>query len=293
MGIHERGAPQMLPRCTTWTEQEECRRMWWAVIILDRFINIGHRSKPFATSDPSLDTHLPTDDNAWDRGQMHVAAPIALSASQTVRAAPFARTCQAGHLLGKIIRHINDKHLPLDYKFNEALQLHRTMRALAGLLPAEAEEDDPAQRPTLCTSMAICYSALLTLYDQYSCSEGKRHIENAPETQLVMQKESIDGLGEVAALVVTLARRVRSFIERAGLGRLSPFVIDSLYQSAANYAWYVRESSDQDCQARLTELKEVLNMCERRWKVAGAYLSSLYDFWDKVDDYFRLDPAQF
>lgn len=232
MGLHEKGAPQMLPRPNTWTEQEERRRVWWAVIILDRFINIGHRSKPFATLDPSLDIHLPTDDNAWDRGQMLVAAPLALSASQTIRAAPFARICQASHLLGKVVRHINDKNLPVDWKFDEALQLHRTTRALAGVLPAEVEEDDAAQRPTLCTSMSICYSALLTLYDFYSCTE--KAVKDGPETQLVMQKESIDGISEVSMEVANLARQLRTYVEQFGAAKVSPLIIDSLYQAAAN-----------------------------------------------------------
>lgn len=279
MGLHDRNAPQMLQRCTTWTEQEERRRVWWGVIILDRFVSIGHRGKPFASADPSLDIHLPTDDSHWDRGQMLVAAPLALSASPTTRAAPFARTCQASHLLGKVIRHLNDKNLPLDYKFDEALQLNRTIRALAGLLPNEAEEDDPNVRPTLCTSMAICYSALLILFDNYSCTE--RSVPNGPETQLVLQKECIEGLAEISGTALNLARRIRSFIDRAGLARLSPLTIDCIYQAAANYAWYVRESSDATCGERLAELKELLSLCDRRWRVAGQYLLSVYDFWER------------
>ncbi|EME46578.1 hypothetical protein DOTSEDRAFT_70550 [Dothistroma septosporum NZE10] len=270
LGLHERCAPQMLPRPNTWTEQEERRRVWWSTIILDRFVNIGHRRKPFASSDPSLDTMLPTDDSSWDRGQMLAAAPLALSASQTIRAAPFARTCQASHLLGKVVRHLNDKNLPTDYRYTEALQLHRTLQALSSVLPGEAAEDDPSQRPTLCTSMAICYSALLMLYDAYSCTE--KIVESGPEEQLVMQKVSIDGLSEVSTQVVHLARRVRDFIEKAGPERVSPLVIDSLYQAAANYAWYVRESSSPECQERLQEIKEVLIILDRRWKVAGEYL---------------------
>ncbi|KAK4541915.1 hypothetical protein LTR36_007279 [Oleoguttula mirabilis] len=280
MGLHNRKAPQMLQRCTTWTEQEERRRVWWGVVIMDRFVSIGHRGKPFASADPSLDVHLPTDDSYWDRGQMLVAAPLALSASPTTRAAPFARTCQSSHLLGKVIRHLNDTNLPLDYKFEEALQLNRTIRALAGLLPKEAEEDDPTLRPTLCTSMAICYSALLILHDHYSCTE--RSVPNGPEAQLVLQKECIDGLAEISATAMNLARRIRGFIDRAGLGRVSPFTIDCIYQAAANYAWYVRESSDPACGERLAELKEVLSLCDRRWRVAGQYLFSVYDSEGRV-----------
>ncbi|KAK0960509.1 hypothetical protein LTS01_020868 [Friedmanniomyces endolithicus] len=242
---------------------EERRRVWWAVILLDRFVNIGHRGKPFASADPSLDTHLPTDDTAWDKGLMSVAAPLALSASQTICAAPFARTCQAAHLLGKVVRHINDTGLPPQFRFEEALQLNRTYRALAAALPDEAETDDPAAHPpALCTSMAICYSALLTLYDTYSCTE--RANPNGPEAQLVMQKEAIAGLSDISAAAciwrdgsgVMLRRRARGPVGLA----------------AANYAWYLRESSDPQCGERMGELKEVLKLCEGRWRVAGEYL---------------------
>lgn len=234
-GLHDRKAPQMLPRCTTWTEQEERRRLWWGVVILDRFINIGHRGKPFASADPSLETHLPTDDAAWDRGQMLVAAPLSLSASQTIRVSPYARTCQSAHLLGKILHHMDDKGLSLDFRFADALQLHRTMRALADVLPdeaLEAPEDDLGFRPSLCTSMAITYSGLLTLYDSYSCT-SKAPV-SGDEQQLVIQKESIEGLSEISGRAVQLSRRVRDVVENGQLDRLSPMVIDCVYQAAAN-----------------------------------------------------------
>ncbi|KAK3710452.1 hypothetical protein LTR37_010295 [Vermiconidia calcicola] len=283
-GLHDRQAPQMLPRCNTWTEQEERRRVWWGVIVLDRFSHIGHRGKPFASPDPSLETHLPTDDASWDRGQMLVAAPLSLSASQTIRVSPFARTCQAAHLLGKVLRHMDDKHLPIDYRFGEALQLHRTMRALADVLPDEALHDDPSLQPSLCTSMAIVYSGLLTLYDGYSCTEHSVQAgQEGGEPQLVMQKESIDGLGEISGRCVTLARKVKTAVDNGEIGRLSPMVVDAIYQAAANYAWYVRESSDHACSERLFELKELLILLDRRWKVAGQYLFIIDDFWSRKD----------
>jgi len=37
-------------------------------------------------------------------------------------------------------------------------------------------------------------------------------------------------------------------------------------------AWYVRETSDPTCGERLLELKELLVLLDRRWKVAGEYL---------------------
>ncbi|KAM0719810.1 hypothetical protein Q7P37_003945 [Cladosporium fusiforme] len=271
MGIHERGVPQMLIRPQTWTEQEERRRVWWGVIVLDRFVNLGHRGKPFASAEPSIEAHLPTDDTSWDRGQMLVAAPLSLGASQTTRASPFARVCQAAHLLGKVIGHVNDTKLPVEYRFEQALQLSKTVKALAEAMLTEAREEDALVENRLpCSAVAIAFSALLTLYDQYGCTE--RYIENGPETQLIMQQESIDGLREVTELALQMARRVRRYIGSENrLGEISPLTLDALYQATANYAWYVRESSDANSGERLAELKEVLTVVNERWRAAGNY----------------------
>ncbi|KUL82557.1 hypothetical protein ZTR_09179 [Talaromyces verruculosus] len=69
----------------TLVEAEERRRVWWAIVILDRFVingilyvlmanghyrfvNIGCPGRPFATADPELSDLLPADDEEWDRG---------------------------------------------------------------------------------------------------------------------------------------------------------------------------------------------------------------------------------
>lgn len=50
--------------------------------------------------------------------------------------------------------------------------------------------------------------------------------------------------------------------------------------SLSTDAWYVRESSSPECAERLAELKEILLLLDRRWKVAGQYLFHLNQFWE-------------
>ncbi|KAK6431123.1 hypothetical protein LTR95_012718 [Oleoguttula sp. CCFEE 5521] len=273
MGLHTRDAPEMLARSATWTEQEERRRVWWAIVIVDRFVNIGHSGKPFATAEPDVNTHVPGNDAGWDKGQMFVAAPLALSASLTTVASPFARTCQAGHLLGKVLKHLGDKSISLDYRFDEALQLSRTLSALEDALRNEASKEDLAQyeQPPLCTALSITYSAMLTLFDAYSCTE--RAVPGAPETQLKMQQQSIEGMFRVSDLAMQLARKLRDHLTSTDVAVCSPLVVDSLYQTAATYAWYMRESSDASTASLLAEVKEILRLVNRRWRVAGEYLN--------------------
>ena len=76
----------------TWIEIEERRRVWWAILLLDRlvhnffgqqwslarvkwshhvadcsrYVNLGNPGRQLATEDPTFDTYLPVDDDAWD-----------------------------------------------------------------------------------------------------------------------------------------------------------------------------------------------------------------------------------
>ena len=55
------------------------------------------------------------------------------------------------------------------------------------------------------------------------------------------------------------------------------------YANDRTDAWYVRESSDPACTDRLLELKELLNILDRRWKIAGQYLLIIDEFWNRAD----------
>jgi hypothetical protein len=62
------------------------------------------------------------------------------------------------------------------------------------------------------------------------------------------------------------------------------------YTDTDSDAWYVRESSDPACTDRLLELKELLNILDRRWKVAGQYLLIIDEFWNRAD--LRPNPEE-
>ena len=128
---------------------------------------MGH---PLATEDPQRTDVLPVDDSLWDRGEMTTSEPIYVSSPTSVRASPFARTCQATHLLGRLIRHLNDPNVEPVFRFSEAGQLHRTFAALASLLPDEFQ----ASPDQLSSAIALVYGGMLHLYDPYCCTHSNR-----------------------------------------------------------------------------------------------------------------------
>lgn len=47
---------------------EERRRLWWAVLILDRYVHVGFRFRPLCTPKIPPDEILPARDEPWDIG---------------------------------------------------------------------------------------------------------------------------------------------------------------------------------------------------------------------------------
>ncbi|ROV99367.1 hypothetical protein VSDG_03995 [Cytospora chrysosperma] len=98
----------VLGPCTTWTEAEERRRVWWAAHVLDRAVSLGTK-RPFAGGpDPPPDTDfLPVDDRAWDEGHMarSLQRPVGTPVGERGAFGPFARLAQASVLTSRAMAH--------------------------------------------------------------------------------------------------------------------------------------------------------------------------------------------
>ncbi|TQW01319.1 fungal specific transcription factor [Cordyceps javanica] len=113
-----------------WVEVEECCRVWWSIVILDRFLNICDPQRHPAAADPGENTFLPVDDAAWDSGTSQAADAVTLGRSSASHLARYGRFAQAAHLLAQV-----NTRAPETYE--EATQLRRTIMALVNLAEAE------------------------------------------------------------------------------------------------------------------------------------------------------------
>ena len=270
LGLNDRKhAPQVFrKRIGAWAEVEETKRTWWVVMLLDRYVNMGTYGHPLATDDPARNDMLPADDALWDAGEMTTSEPIYVSSPTNVRAGPFARTCQATHLLGRQIRLVNDRLLDAPLRFTEAIQLYRTLQAFANLIPSDVQRS-PEQ---FGTSMALCYSALLHLCDPFACTESNRGEHTVEETE--MQSIAIAGMRGAAHDVLQFSATFRMAITQNPTS-ISPLVADCIYSAAATYAWLVHESGTKETADAYHSLRNVLEIMNGRWAVAGQYLTVL------------------
>ncbi|KAI9705855.1 MAG: hypothetical protein M1836_005261 [Candelina mexicana] len=271
LGIHnKKNALFMIGRVSSWTESEERRRVWWAVIF---YVNLGNHGHPLATDDPNRDDYLPVGDALWDQGEMQANSPLYVSTSTSNPAAPYARTCQAANLMGHVIRHVNDRTLDLTFRFQEAAQLDRTVRAFSAILPQDIPFDSTFPDANLmCTPMALAYSSLLSIYDLYSCTDhNMEHAGVAGDNP--MQEIAINGLKTYGQEVLRFAGVLRNMFQANGTDAASPLVCDCLYQAAATMAWLMRETNSVEYGQAMTGIKNTLRVLAGRWRAAGEFSS--------------------
>ncbi|KAI9764835.1 MAG: hypothetical protein M1840_007981 [Geoglossum simile] len=295
LGIHGKDTPQMLHKVGTWTELEERRRVWWAVVILERYVNLGSKGHPLATEDPSRDTYLPANDTMWDGSvgffstsghpgthkhpqEIITNEPLLVSSSTNIQVGCFARLAQASHLLGRVLRHTNDLPADIPFRLEEARQLDRTIRALYKLLPGEGPEDSIS----ISNPLAICFSAIMTLYSPYTCQAPGQS-----PSELTYSAETLTSLKSLSSEVARLAHDILTSLSPNHANRnpsspttynieqTSPLILDCMYQAAANYAWLVRETGEREYVDSFQVLKGLFGVVAGRWRAAGEYLKIL------------------
>ncbi|KAG9233058.1 putative fungal-specific transcription factor [Amylocarpus encephaloides] len=143
----------------SWVEVEERRRVWWAILLLDRFINLGNPKIHLITENPTFDTYLPVDDGAWDDCTTTPEDAVHISAGFTLKMGIFSRAAQATYLLSQALKSVSSRSNDQDSatQIGETEQLRRTLLSLVHLADTEAT----VRRLEFCTPSAICFRAIL------------------------------------------------------------------------------------------------------------------------------------
>ena len=227
MGLHnKRHATQLPPRPDTWIETEERRRLWWASLMYDRVVTICFRFRPLAIPSIAPDEILPGSDSEWDRGEICVNSLLVMSIESQAQVSPFARTCQAAHLLGRVCQHVNEHADPgdVDFHYQEAHGIQRAGEALLTMLQQESTDS----QYKLLTARALCCSALLSIYDTHCCIEiDPIEIPGRNKgMRLELQQLGLDGYKRMSAIISDLANEIRrTMVDHA----VSPLVLHCLY----------------------------------------------------------------
>ncbi|PGH11969.1 hypothetical protein AJ79_04556 [Helicocarpus griseus UAMH5409] len=254
MGLHDRqNAPQAIRAIGTWGAHEELKRV---------YVNIGSKGRPLSCGEFVNGETLPSEDSLWDAGEVTTSQPIFVTSPTKVKVGPFARACQASYLMGKVIEHKNDRELVAPFRHTNALQLHRTISALSSLLAGEFEMT-PGR---LSTAMALCFSAILDLYEPYCCdltNEGQNTVEGTE-----MQAVAIDRVKAISQEIVQFGQCLSRTLAY-DVSTVSPLACDCLYQGLATLMWFEKETGDAQWSHSAAQMAGLLQKINERWGIAG------------------------
>ncbi|KAM0449469.1 hypothetical protein ACHAO4_007487 [Trichoderma viride] len=254
-----------------WMEIEEMRRVWWGILILDRFLNLGNPSRCLTTKDPAYDDYLPVDDRTFLDATAKPQDNIKISAAFTLRMGPFARLAQATYLVNQALnllspRPTQDEEVDSFDVGKESAQLRRTIEALVYLTKTEFDFRDLVT----CCQAAVSYSAILLLQEYHWRRMCIGSTEEAYIHMFVESRRTLEKLTNMAICMRKDAEEGRTLDEEFPV-----FLAQIIYQAALATIEMGQGNPNEQLRERLETFKWLLQHIQPKWRVAGIYLSIL------------------
>ncbi|KAJ4153896.1 hypothetical protein LMH87_010362 [Akanthomyces muscarius] len=257
LGVDSSVGGHLDPKIETF-DLEECRRVWWAILVMDRFMNLSNPKRQLVTPDPDTSNYIPVDDKNWDNGTTGAEDACTLGSANGLEIGRFARLAQAAHLLSLVIKDVAEGS-------NDSSQLRRTIFALVHVSRIEAR----LRRLELCTQMATCFSGILLLDHPTSFQQvASPHYSSHADATLSTESSS------VVEATIQMAERMKGAYDSIK-DIMAPFVLHVNYKAASIYLQRAIEEPDSEAAAYVAALKKSLQLFSQRWLVADAYLSLL------------------
>ncbi|PKK54194.1 hypothetical protein CI102_1024 [Trichoderma harzianum] len=252
-------------------EIEEYRRVWWAVLMLDRLLNIGDPGRPLATEDPTFDSFLPINDRDFNDGIFRPEDAITISAGFNQKTSLFGGLAQATYLLGQTIKSISS--FPSSYGGSQAVrfeehtaQLRRTLHAYVQMV----EKWTAVRKLQYCPASAICYIALFLLQDHHWKQVGAATAQEIRSTIFYETKSACEAIcimakdPDVGCVDPPISRVA---------GELSTLFRQMIYQTTAQFIMVGFGDPDADTKDKIETLTGILHIMQPRWHLSSKPLS--------------------
>ncbi|GAD92987.1 hypothetical protein AFLA_138530 [Paecilomyces variotii No. 5] len=248
-----------------WTLMEEKHRVWWAVVILERSMNVNFPSRALCTLDPVEKQYLPLLDEDWNDDVPPKGTPYTVSSLNDEKMGKFARLAQATHLLSRVLRHVSDTETHHEFLYHERDTLDRALRSLLSLTVAE----EKAYGLAYCSPVAVLSSALLILHSYYQL--------NQDGTVCIDAEESYPAVMELTAQVILpIAHRLRNNSSSSSPCNPSPLVLNWMYRSIVLFQGLLEQGDHVSLYADCIKVtREAIEDLSLLWPIGKYFLDLL------------------
>ncbi|CAJ0543211.1 Ff.00g004650.m01.CDS01 [Fusarium sp. VM40] len=227
-----------------------------------------------AAPDPSTSDLLPCSEDDWTAGRIGFnEALLTRNLHSPSSLGTFARACQAVHMLGKVLRHVQARARVEDVSghTSEALQLHMALNLLDQGLSNDCANGSTV-RSSQYLALSLCSQARLVLYNQYACNEpGQALPTERLAAEVEMQQISLAGIRELAAKRISqMAREIKSDNQQQSVALSnSPLLAGCLYHAATECVWFIKEDYEIEMVDGLESIVQALRMLRPEWSVCS------------------------
>ncbi|GAM38710.1 hypothetical protein TCE0_033f09660 [Talaromyces pinophilus] len=258
----------------SWNEVEENRRVWWAVLIFDRFLNLNDPTRPLSTEDPTFDMYLPVDDTSWNDCTAKPGDAVRISTGFSLKIGGFARLAQATYLLSQAFHSVTPSAAIKDdtNDLDQAAQLRRTLLALVHAADSEAAH----RRLDFCASSEMSFSAILLLQQHhFQRLNTIAMLDVGPQISLDnFWPESFEGVNRLITAATSHMNLTTTDPNKADCVPI--FFTHVLYQVGCILLMLGRGTLlDDEIGEKFAVVKRLLLRMNARWRLAGIYADVL------------------
>ncbi|KAL3492777.1 hypothetical protein BJX62DRAFT_235936 [Aspergillus germanicus] len=268
----------------SWMDVEERRRVWWGVLILDRFLNFASPTRSLATEDPAFEDFLPVDDDKFYDATANPRDADTISQASTYEIGQFRRLAQATYLISQVLVTIRSRPIAPDshsHNYNytnttglsipmETAQLCRTLDALVRANETEATIRNLA----FCCQSLVSFSGILLLQEHHWTQMAKatpiQSTKNAERHIFSETRNALDTLYRIA-LFLQQGSEMQIFMQ----GQCTFFLASVVYHALSALVTIGRGDPSAEVRGKIEALRWLLRFLGERWPVSGVYLSIL------------------
>ncbi|KAH7379905.1 hypothetical protein BKA64DRAFT_686597 [Cadophora sp. MPI-SDFR-AT-0126] len=262
IGLNERSDSSGTTGKETSPMTEVGLRVWWGIVMIDRWYTLERGDWPCATQDLDTPQELPRDGNTRDHKVLSSTDSLPLSTPSSIRVGPFARQAQVSHVLNILLMHLREQKLTQRFDSESANQIANTLTSFSMLLP----EETPQPWPTYCGAIGMCYSALMTLY------------ESRPKTTLsdeFNRSDTPESLKSAIARIYIISATFNGKIQEVDCEAISPFPPGGLRKAATICYRLWSETSDISHLKAADSLLAMIRHFSKRWLSAAKHVARL------------------
>ncbi|OHE98358.1 hypothetical protein CORC01_06354 [Colletotrichum orchidophilum] len=282
----------LLGEPTLWfeTDEEERRRSWWAVFILDRLMSVGSK-RPCALSRPQEDMKLPMHDDKWESRNYDKNWEFDYQIYPIIAAelSGFSRLCEAALftdralVLSRVEGILDQTHL------ENVICVSRKIQKWIDII--DQESNSPSRPDLDLRLMGPRFAARSALF--LCLKKLTFRVKITPDgPQILDLQNEVDSENHEAYKIQLCAARVvwqasldvrnlaKAFSDQlfdgqnpiGNLGIISPFVLDAVYNASANlHRLSDHKDANQAYHSDILSLATFLDELSMRWRSAGEY----------------------